>query len=55
MCGYFIILTFDSRDELVFQISAGNGAGCYVSDLSSIGNYDGVFILSNGELTRLIL
>ena len=50
-CGRFIIPTVDSRDALVRQISAGNGVGCYGNDLSSIGNYDGVFNLSNGELT----
>ena len=51
MCRRLISPTFDSRDELVFQISAGNGIECYVNDLSSIGNYTGVVNLSNGELT----
>ncbi|MCX2975836.1 DcaP family trimeric outer membrane transporter [Candidatus Marimicrobium litorale] len=34
---------FDDRDKLLFQINTGNGIGRYVNDLSSIGNYDGIF------------
>ena len=34
---------FDERDKLVFQLNYGDGIGSYVNDLSSIGNFDGVF------------
>ena len=50
LSGRFIIPTFDPRDNLLFQISAGNGIGRYVNDLSSIGNYDGVFDPNTGQL-----
>ena len=50
MSGRFIIPIFDPRDNLLFQLSAGNGIGRYVNDLSSIGNYDGIFDPSTGQL-----
>ena len=50
LSGRFIIPSFDPRDNILFQISAGNGIGRYVNDLSSIGNYDGVFDPSSGQL-----
>ncbi len=34
---------FDEKDKLLFQINTGDGIGRYVNDLSSIGNYDGIF------------
>tara|TARA_R110002073_G_scaffold11758_17_gene53088 strand:- start:10117 stop:11790 length:1674 start_codon:yes stop_codon:yes gene_type:complete len=33
----------DKRDKALFQLSYGDGIGRYVNDLSSIGNYDGIF------------
>jgi hypothetical protein len=50
LSGRFIIPIFDPRDNLLFQLSAGNGIGRYVNDLSSIGSYDGIFDPSNGQL-----
>ena len=50
LSGRFIIPIFDPRDNLLFQLSAGNGIGRYVNDLSSIGNYDGIFDPSTGQL-----
>lgn len=41
---------FDARDNLVFQFNAGNGIGRYVNDLSSIGDFDGIFNTGNGKL-----
>lgn len=40
---------FDTRDNLMFQLNYGDGIGRYVNDLSSIGNYDGIFD-ANGDL-----
>ena len=33
----------DERDKFMFQLNFGDGIGRYVNDLSSIGNYDGIF------------
>ncbi len=41
---------FDDRDKLLFQLSQGDGIGRYVNDLSSIGNYDGIFEPDTGNL-----
>ena len=41
---------FDSRDKFLFQLNRGNGIGRYVNDLNSIGNYDGIFNQSSGDL-----
>ncbi len=41
---------FDSRDKFLFQLNRGNGIGRYVNDLNSVGNYDGVFNESTGDL-----
>jgi DcaP outer membrane protein len=41
---------FDDRDNLMFQFNYGNGIGRYVNDLSSIGNYDGIFDPATGKL-----
>ncbi len=41
---------FDSRDKALFQLSHGNGIGRYVNDLSSIGNFDGIFVPDTGDL-----
>jgi hypothetical protein len=40
----------DKRDKALFQISHGDGIGRYVNDLSSIGNYDGIFVPDTDEL-----
>lgn len=40
----------DRRDKVLFQLNHGNGIGRYVNDLSSIGNYDGIFVPDTGEL-----
>ena len=52
MSGRFIIPIFDPRDNLLFQLSAGNGLGRCVNDLPSIGNYDGIFDPNTGQLGR---
>ena len=41
---------FDARDKLLFQLNYGNGIGRYVNDLSSIGNFDGIFQNDTNEL-----
>jgi hypothetical protein len=48
--GRFVTPYFDKRDNLVFQLSHGDGIGRYVNDLSSVGNYDGIFDPVNGNL-----
>jgi hypothetical protein len=50
LSGSYGTPTFDERDKLLFQINRGNGIGRYVNDLSSIGNYDGIFDPANGDL-----
>jgi hypothetical protein len=34
---------FDPRDSILFQINAGKGIGRYINDLSSTGDFDGIF------------
>lgn len=48
--GRFVTPYFDKRDNLVFQLNHGDGIGRYVNDLSSVGNYDGIFDPVNGNL-----
>ncbi len=48
--GRFITPYFDKRDNLVFQLSQGDGIGRYVNDLASVGNFDGIFDPVNGDL-----
>jgi DcaP outer membrane protein len=50
LSGRFITPMFDKRDSVLFQFNAGNGIGRYVNDLSSIGNYDGIFNPTTGQL-----
>jgi hypothetical protein len=50
LSGRFSTPTFDKRDSLLFQLNGGTGIGRYVNDLSSIGNYDGIFDPRNGDL-----
>lgn len=48
--GRFSTPQLDERDSLLFQLNAGNGIGRYVNDLSSIGNFDGIFNPDTGQL-----
>ncbi|MEZ5504254.1 MAG: DcaP family trimeric outer membrane transporter [Halioglobus sp.] len=50
LSGRFVTPRFDPRDNVLFQLNYGNGIGRYVNDLSSIGNYDGIFDPTTGEL-----
>lgn len=50
LSGRFITPRLDVRDSLLFQLNYGNGIGRYVNDLSSIGNYDGIFDPATGDL-----
>jgi hypothetical protein len=50
LSGRFTTPLLGERDSLLFQFNAGNGIGRYVNDLSSVGNYDGIFNTSSGEL-----
>jgi hypothetical protein len=43
LSGSFATPQLDERDKLLFQLNYGDGIGSYVNDLSSIGNFDGVF------------
>lgn len=43
LSGSYLTPYFDNRDKLLFQLNYGDGIGRYVNDLSSIGNYDGIF------------
>jgi hypothetical protein len=43
---------WDSRNKVMFQLTAGKGIGCYINDLSSIGNFDGYFD-EDGDLELL--
>lgn len=43
LSGSFATPQLDERDKLLFQLNFGDGIGRYVNDLSSIGNFDGVF------------
>ncbi len=50
LSGRFNTPRFDDRDKMLFQLNYGNGIGRYVNDLSSIGNYDGIFDPATGDL-----
>jgi uncharacterized coiled-coil protein SlyX len=50
LSGRFNTPMLDKRDSLLFQLNGGTGIGRYVNDLSSIGNYDGIFDPRNGDL-----
>ena len=43
----------DPRDNLLFQLNAGHGIGRYINDLKTIGNYDGIFDTSTGDMELL--
>ena len=48
--GRFTTPRFGAKDSLLFQLNAGDGIGRYVNDLSSVGNYDGIFNPDTGDL-----
>ena len=48
--GRYTTPRIGERDSLLFQLNAGKGIGRYVNDLSSVGNYDGIFNQATGEL-----
>jgi len=48
--GSFSTPRLDNRDKLLFQFNHGDGIGRYVNDLSSIGDYDGIFDPATDEL-----
>jgi outer membrane DcaP-like protein len=50
LSGRFMTPTLDERDSLLFQLNYGKAIGRYVNDLSSIGNYDGIFDPSTNKL-----
>jgi hypothetical protein len=50
LSGRYMTPRFDARDSVLFQFNYGNAIGRYVNDLSSIGNYDGIFNPDTGEL-----
>ncbi len=50
LSGRYATPQLDERDNLLFQLNYGNGIGRYVNDLSSIGNYDGIFDPATGDL-----
>jgi hypothetical protein len=50
LSGRYMTPRFDARDSVLFQLNYGKAIGRYVNDLSSIGNYDGIFNLDTGEL-----
>jgi len=50
LSGSFATPRFDSRDKFLFQLNRGTSIGRYVNDLSSIGNYDGIFDPASGNL-----
>lgn len=50
LSGRFSTPALDPRDNVLFQLNGGNGIGRYVNDLSSIGNYDGIFDPATGKL-----
>jgi hypothetical protein len=39
-----------TKDSVLFQLNAGEGIGRYINDLSSVGNYDGIFNPETGKL-----
>jgi hypothetical protein len=50
LSGRFNTPLLDERDSMLFQLNGGNGIGRYVNDLSSVGDYDGIFNPNTGEL-----
>ena len=50
LSGRFNTPRFDERDSLLFQVNVGDGIGRYVNDLSSVGNFDGIFNEETGNL-----
>ena len=50
LSGRLMTPNLDARDSLLFQFNAGNGIGRYVNDLSSVGNFDGIFDPDSGDL-----
>jgi hypothetical protein len=48
--GRFVTPLFDKRDNLLFQLSGGDAIGRYVNDLSSVGDYDGIFNPESGKI-----
>lgn len=48
--GRYSMPYWDDRDSLLFQLNGGDGIGRYVNDLSSVGNFDGIFDRRNGNL-----
>jgi hypothetical protein len=50
LSGRFSTPSLGPRDNIQFQFNTGDGIGRYVNDLSSIGNYDGIFDPGTGEL-----
>lgn len=50
LSGRFMTPRLDARDSLLFQLNVGNGIGRYVNDLSSVGNFDGIFNPDDGDL-----
>ena len=48
--GRFVTPYFDTRDSLVFQLTRGEGIGRYINDLSSVGDYDGIFDPADGDM-----
>lgn len=50
LSGRYQVPYWDERDSLLFQLNGGDGIGRYVNDLSSVGNFDGIFNPNNGDL-----
>ncbi|MEM9253921.1 MAG: DcaP family trimeric outer membrane transporter [Pseudomonadota bacterium] len=50
LSGRFNTPKFDARDNVLFQINHGKVIGRYVNDLSSVGDYDGIFNPETGNL-----
>lgn len=53
MSGKTSIKTWDERDNLIFQISYGEGYSRYVNDLNSVDVPDAVFNVETGKLSNL--
>ncbi|MGI9327046.1 MAG: DcaP family trimeric outer membrane transporter [Pseudomonadales bacterium] len=49
LSGHVEVPWLDERDKILVQLNAGTGYGRYVNDLSSVGDFDGVFS-ANGQL-----
>lgn len=50
LSGRFVTPRLQDRDSILFQLNYGKAIGRYVNDLSSIGNYDGIFNPETGNL-----